>query len=118
MISSLTSTAIPPALNIAVVADRAIVESTVSINIREMNPGLQVSLAGLILACTGILKHEITTVDSDRQLTTWGNTNKIVKSVTYRRQSQFISILIYRWHLATYRSYLPIVRHVRYMHPG
>lgn len=82
LVSSLTPSAIPPALNVAVVADRAVVKSTVSINIREMNSGLQVSLAGLILACAGILKDEITAVNSDGELTTWGNANKIVKSIT------------------------------------
>lgn len=114
----LTPPAISPALNVAVVTGRAIVESTVSIDICEIDTGLQVPLAGLVLARASILKDKIAAVNSDGELTTWGDANKVVQSVTCTDYGQLICTQTYRSHMGAYHSYLPIVRHVRYTHPG
>lgn len=82
-IGLLTPSAVTPALNVAIVTGRAIVEATISVNICEVNSSLQVSLARLVLARPSILKDKITTVDSDGELTARGNTNKVVKSVAW-----------------------------------
>jgi hypothetical protein len=83
-----------------------------------MNSGLEVPFTRLILSRASVIEDEIAAVDGDGKLTAWGDTDKVIKSVTCGSQYQTIRSNCIEGYDGAYRSCLPIVHLVRCMHQG